>query len=635
MTHQICLNWGNRITKAITPVTDLLFKIGSAFIGIMAIPVFIDVTMRFIFSKSLMGANEIVEICLALITFLSISGIQNRIGHINITFVVEKLSENTRRYLDVFNFGVSALLVAAITWRLFVAALGKLSIGETTFELGMPVAIFMMVGGLGLGVLAIVFLGQFLSSLGRALEVNGSHLGVGLALLLLVIFSSMPWWYKAFGLAFDKGTLGGAGMCLMMLFMLAGMPIGIAMAMAGSIGLMILNPTWAGALSLMGQAPYSTSTAYILSVIPMFILMGDIASESGISRDLIQAANAWLGRLPGGLIVAALAGCAGFSAVCGESMATAVTMATVALPEMRKAKYDLGICCGPLAAGGTLGILIPPSMGFIFYAIVTEESVGKLFVAGIIPGLILASIFIIIAIIIAIRNPELAPRGQATTWKEKLKSLKGVVVMMALIIFVLGGILFGFFSPNEGGAVGAVATFLYALSRRRIDFKALVHALNTTMIISCKLMLILIGVGLLGYFFAMTQLPQMLAAFVGGLNLNRYLILLLIVVMYSILGCLMNVIPMILLTLPALFPTILVLGFDPIWFGVMIVVLMEMGQITPPVGVNVFAISSIVSEIPMAIIFRRIFPYFLGMCLMLVILTVFPGLATWLPSVLF
>jgi tripartite ATP-independent transporter DctM subunit len=635
MNYLIFINLGNRITKAITPVTDFLFKIGSVFIGIMAIPVFIDVSMRFVFSKSLTGANDIVEICLALITFLSIAGIQNRGGHINITFVVERLSESTRRYLDVFNFGASALLIATIALRLFVAAMGKLSIGETTFELGLPVAIIMVVSSLGLSVLAIVFFGQFLSSLGHALGAKKSLFGVGIAFLALVIFTSMPWWYKAIGLPIDKGTLGAAGMCAMIMFLLVGMPIGISMAMVGSIGLLIINPTWAGALSLIGQAPYSTSTTYILSVIPMFILMGDLASESGISRDLIRAANAWLGRLPGGLIVAALAGCAGFSAVCGESMATAVTMATVSLPEMRRAKYDLGICCGPLAAGGTLGILIPPSMGFIFYAIVTEVSVGKLFIAGIIPGIILTSIFIIIAIITAIRNPELAPRGQATTWKERFNSLKGVVVMMALITFILGGILLGFFSPNEGGAVGAVMTFLYALARRRINLKALVSALNTSMIISCKLMFILIGVGLLGYFFAMTQLPQTLATFVGGLNLSRYLILLIVVVMYAILGCVMNVIPMILLTLPALFPTILALEFDPIWFGVMIVIIMEMGQITPPVGVNVFAISSIVAEIPMATIFGRVFPYFVGMVLMLVILTLFPGLATWLPSVLF
>ncbi len=316
-------------------------------------------------------------------------------------------------------------------------------------------------------------------------------------------------------------------------------------------------------------------------------------------------------------------------------MATAATMASVALPEMREKKYDPGLACAALAAGGTLGILIPPSTGFIFYALVTEVSIGQLFVAGIIPGLLLSAIFIISLLLFAKFRSDLAPRGEATTWGEKLRATKGVVVMLALIALILGGILFGWFSPNEGGAVGAASTFLYALARRRVTWANFKSSLEATVRVTSSLLLILIGVGLLGYFLASTALPFDLADMVVGLNANRYVILAAVVVFYIVMGCIMNVIPMILLILPAIYPSIVGLGYDPVWFGVVVVLLMEMGQITPPVGINVFALSSIATDVPMADIFRRIVPFFFGILFLIFLLSVFPGLVLWLPNLLF
>jgi tripartite ATP-independent transporter DctM subunit len=388
-------------------------------------------------------------------------------------------------------------------------------------------------------------------------------------------------------------------------------------------------------LSMLGIAPYSTAASFVLVVVPLFILMGELAFNSGISKDLFDTANKWLGRLRGGLAMSAVAGCAGFAAVCGDSLATAITMGTVSLPEMKKKKYSDMLATGCLAAGGTLGILIPPSVGFIFYAIVTEESVGKLFIAGLLPGLLLAVLFFIAIYIFARMNPDAAPRGDKTTLKEKLISLKGVYGMLLLFILILGGILGGIFSPTEGGGIGAVGAFVFALFKKRVTWENLKKALMGTADITCKLITILIGVGILSYFLAATRLPMELAGMVTGLDINRYLIFAAVIILFAILGCLMNVIPMLLLTLPAIFPTIVALGFDPIWFGVVTVIVMEMGQITPPVGVNVFALSSVAPDVPMETIFKGIFPFFICMLVCVVILVIFPQIALFLPGIFF
>ena len=424
-------------------------------------------------------------------------------------------------------------------------------------------------------------------------------------------------------------------MCFMLFLLLLGMPIGFAMSIVGFIGLSVLGFNMSPALNSIGISPYSTAASFIMAVVPLFILMGLLASEAGISQELFDTAYKWLGRLPGGLAVAAIAGCAGFAAVCGDSMATAVTMGSVSLPEMRKKNYSPGLACGALAAGGTLGILIPPSVGFIFYAIVTEESVGKLFIAGIVPGILLALSFILCLWLIGMVRPDLAPRGEAVSFREKLQSLKGVLGMFFLFILILGGILMGVFSPTEGGAVGVAGAFAIALLRRKLTLENLMTACKKTVHITGKLMMILIGVGILGYFLAASRLPFDLARLITDAGYSKYLVLTGIIALYIVLGCLMNVIPMILLTLPAIFPTVKALGFDPIWFGVLTVMIMEMGQITPPVGVNVFALSSVAEGVPMGRIFLGIIPFFICIILMILVLIAYPPLATGLVNLLF
>jgi tripartite ATP-independent transporter DctM subunit len=423
-------------------------------------------------------------------------------------------------------------------------------------------------------------------------------------------------------------------MLLLFALLFLGVPIGFGMALTGFLGIIVANKTLAPSLAMLAIGPYDMSAWYMLTVVPMFILMGELAFRSGISNELFETASKWFGRARGGIAMSAVAGCAGFAAICGDSLATALTMGTIAIPEMQKKKYDPALATGALAAGGTLGIMIPPSVGFIFYAIVTEESIGKLFVAGIFPGIILATLFITYIAIITRLRPEMAPVGDPTSFRDKIVSLKGALGMLILFVLVIGGMLSGLFNAIEGASVGAVGAFVYASIRGRVSVSMVVMSLKSTLSITCRLIMILMGMAILGYFLAATRLPFALADFIAGLGLNRYIVFAFVIIFFLILGCLLNVIPMILLVLPTIFPMITTLGFDPIWFGVVTVLMMEAGQITPPIGVNVFAISS-ASGVPMYTVFRGIFPFFLCMIVALVLITVFPQIATFLPKLLF
>ncbi|MFH2128939.1 MAG: TRAP transporter large permease subunit [bacterium] len=620
------------LDRLLVPVTSYLQVASVIAIFVMSFPIFFDVVARFVLQKSLPGIIEIEEFFMIVIVFLALAAAHRKEGHITIELLTTSLSKPVIRSLDVFNNVTATLFFGMMTWWMTITVFKKA--GEYSVMLKIPVSLFMGIAVIGTATLALVLLQKALSATSVKIK-QREWLGLFLALAAAVLLLTFPLWYKALPFQLGRLGLGGVGMAFMLLLLFVGMPIGFAMSIVGFLGLSVISFSITPALITLGTAPYSTTANFILAVAPLFILMGLLASEAGISKDLFDTANKWLGRLPGGLAMAAIAGCSGFAAVCGDSMATAVTMGSVSLPEMERKKYSPGLACGVLAAGGTLGILIPPSVGFIFYALVTEESVGKLFVAGIIPGAMMAIMFMITIWIIAKVKPELAPRGESYSWKERLISLKGIIGMLALFILILGGILSGAFSPTEGGGIGVVGSLIVMIVRKRMTWKGVINACDQAVSITARLLLILIGVGILGYFLAASRLPFELANLVTHSGLNKYSVLLAILVLYLILGCVMNVIPMILLTLPALFPTVNALGFDPIWFGVLTVIIMEMGQITPPIGVNVFAISSVAHDVPMGKIFIGIIPFLICMILCIAILIAFPWLATWLVGVFY
>ena len=622
-----------RLEGFIGPVSRIANYISIGFLLIMPLPVFFDVIARFTFKGAVPGGIEIESFMLLIIVLLGVAFIQINEGHIRIEFIVSRFPRWVQNLLDCFHYLICALFFGIMSSQLIMQGIKKIQDNVITYDLEIPVWIFWFVGAIGVIILAFVVALDFLRALRRSLEDKRwpwliFALAVACFLLIAALLGLAP-------TGLSGATAGILGMCFLFLLLFLGMPIGFGMALTGWFGMIVAYKAVKPSLAMLGIGPFDTASNYMLTVVPLFVLMGEFAYHSGISEDLFETANKWLGRLPGGLAMSSVAGCAGFSAVCGDSLATAVTMGTVALPGMRKQKYNMSLATGCLAAGGTMGILIPPSVGFIFYAIVTEESIGRLFVAGIGPGILLGILFSFIIYVRAKITPELAPRGEPTNLKEKIISLKGVIGMLILFLLILGGILGGIFSPIEGGAIGSVGAFVYALIRRRVNKKMILSSLQDSLSITCKLLLILIGVGVLGYFLAATRLPFALADFVTGLPINPYFIFAGVIIFFIILGCLLNVIPMILLVLPTIFPAIVALGFDPIWFGVITVLTMEMGQITPPIGVNVFAIASVAKDVPMQDIFRGIFPFFLCMIACVLLLVLFPQIALYLPNLLF
>jgi tripartite ATP-independent transporter DctM subunit len=373
-------------------------------------------------------------------------------------------------------------------------------------------------------------------------------------------------------------------------------------------------------------------TDYTFGVIPMFMLMGAFVSVSGVSRELFRAANAFIGHLRGGLGVATVVACGGFAAICGSSVATAATFSSVAYPEMRRFGYPQSFSTGVIAAGGTLGAMLPPSTVLAVYAILTQQDIGKLFMAGIIPGILAMLMYVLTIFIIVQVRPDWLPRGEQKTWAERLNGLKDVWAPLVLFVFVIGGLYGGFFTPTEAGGVGATGAFLLGVLRGKLDRAGILTALLSATRTAAAVFTVLIGALIFGYFLTVTQVPQNLTAFLSELGLGRYGVLALIMVMYLILGCLMDAMAMIILTVPIVFPIIVQLGFDPIWFGIIIVMTVELGLIHPPVGMNVFVIKSVVQDVSFMTIFKGVIPFVLTDLLRLVILIAFPMIALWLPG---
>jgi len=421
------------------------------------------------------------------------------------------------------------------------------------------------------------------------------------------------------------------GFVILFILMLLRVPVGMAMGLVGVVGYSYI--AGAGpALKLVGQTSMRTVTDYTFGVIPMFMLMGAFVSVSGVSKELFKAANAFIGHLRGGLGVATILACGGFAAICGSSVATAATFSTVAYPEMRRFGYPQSFSAGVIAAGGTLGAMLPPSTVLAVYAILTQQDIGKLFMAGVGPGLLAMMMYVMTIVIIVLVRPEWLPSHKAENKGAKLEGLKNVWAPLVLFVFVIGGLYGGFFTPTEAGGVGATGAFILGVLRGKLDKAGIKEALLSATRTSAAVFTVLIGALIFGYFLTITQTPQRLTELLTGLGLGKYGVLALIMLMYLVLGCLMDAMAMIILTVPIIFPVIVQMGFDPIWFGVIIVMTVELGLIHPPVGMNVFVIKSVIKEVSFSTIFKGVLPFVVTDLLRLLILILFPIIALWLPS---
>lgn len=425
--------------------------------------------------------------------------------------------------------------------------------------------------------------------------------------------------------------IGLVGCLLLVVLLAASMPVALAMALVGLAGFAaIVSPQ--AALSMGAADLLDTFSSYGLTVIPLFILMGQVAFHAGISRRLFDTAHRWIGHLPGGLAMATVGACAGFGAICGSGPATAATMASVALPEMKRYRYNMELAGGTVAAGGSLGMLIPPSVVFIVYGILTEQSIGKLFLAGIVPGILIAVIFCLAIYLHCRWRPHLGPAAPPAPWPARWKSLAGISETVVLFLVVIGGMFGGLFTPTEAAAVGAAGSLLIALVKRRLTPALLAQSLKETARTSCMVLIIVAGAVIFGRFLAVTRLPFELATWLTGLPVPAWAIIGLIVLFYLVAGCFVDALGLIMLTIPIFYPVVLELGYDLIWFGVIIVVVTQMGVISPPVGVNVYVVSGIERDIPLQTVFKGALPFLLCLILAAALLVAFPILSLWLPA---
>jgi len=428
-------------------------------------------------------------------------------------------------------------------------------------------------------------------------------------------------------------TVGLIGFAFLFGLLTLGVPVAVCMAIVGLGGLWYFVGPHASLVTIV-VTPLETVSSYALAVLPLFLLMAHICFASGLSRDIFDLARKWLGHQRGGVAMATVAGCAGFAAISASSMATASTMGLAAIPEMKRLKYDPALATGAVAAGGTIGILIPPSGALIIYGIITETSIGRLFIAGMIPGILEAVFYMITIYILCLWKPSLGPPGPSFSLREKMAAFGSCGEVVGLIILVLGGLLVGWFTPTEAGAVGAFGAILFSLIRRRLSWKKFADAILETMKTTGLIYAILIGANILIGFIALSTIPTQLSNAVGALPLPPLAIMGVMILVYLFLGCFIDVMAMILLTIPIFFPLALSLGFDPIWFGIIIVRVMEMALITPPVGMNVYIIAGVAPDVPMQTIFKGIIPFLIADVFHVALLLFVPAIVLFLPSLM-
>ncbi|MCM3706606.1 MULTISPECIES: TRAP transporter large permease [Cytobacillus] len=429
-------------------------------------------------------------------------------------------------------------------------------------------------------------------------------------------------------------TIGLIGILLLLTLILLRVSVGLSLFLVGFLGVSWLSD-WSVGLSQLGSSAFGSANNYGLSVIPLFILMGMFMSNTGLGKDLFVAVDKWIGHFRGGLAIATVGAASIFSAISGSSNATTATLSKICIPEMNEYQYKKTFSTAAVAAGGTLGVLIPPSVLLIIYGALTSEPIGPLLIGGLVPGILMTLLFMLMINIQVRLNPEIAPTKQVvSTTKEKLSSLKGIWPFLLIFAISIGGIYFGVFTPSEAGGIGALGAFVLTILTKRLKFKGLLSSLDETLRLTVMLFLILIGAALFGKFLALSQIPMYLTTLVGGLDVSPYVVLALILVVYFILGMFLEGIAIMTLTLPIVYPIISQLGFDGLWFGIIMIMLINIGVLTPPLGLSVYIISGVVKDVPIEKIFRGVIPAICTMVVLTIILIIFPEIVTFLPNMI-
>ena len=575
---------------------------GLALFGIMALT-FFDVGGRKLLSHSITGSLELTELLMVVVIFAALPLVSLRGEHVVFDSLDPYLPSAVRlvqRMLVQLLCGIALLGLGVLMWQ---TGGNFLESGETTAQLKILKAPFIY----------------------------------GMSLLCAVTGTGAPGVHdpararhgrKRSGHAMTEALIGFVAIFALALLRV---PLAFGMGLVGIVGIG-LTRGWGPALASTAQVVQETGFAYTLSVIPLFILMGNFVARAGLAHELFHAAYVFIGHLRGGLAHATIAACAGFGAICGSSIATAATMSKVAYPSMKKLGYSDSLSTGVIAAGGTLGIMIPPSTIMVIYGIVTETNIGKLFAAGVIPGLLTAILLMVAVVIMTSRDPEHAPAGEKFSWAERWKALRGIWGVLLLVIVVLGGIYGGFFTATEGAGIGASGAFLFAVARRALTVRSTLDVLIESARTTAMLFTLLIAATIFANFVNFTSMPGDLKDWITHLGLSPVMIVGAMMVIYVLLGTVMEELTMVLLTIPLFFPIVVALGFDPVWFGVLIVMVIQIGLISPPVGMNLFVINTLLPRVGLGNIFRGVWPFVVVQIITLGILLAFPFLSLWLPS---
>jgi len=616
------------------PLSNIVNSAGRFILVMMMLLITVDVVLRYAFNRPIKGSYELIEFMLVMLVFFGLAYTQTKKGHISIDLLTSHFSPGTQAVINSATYLLCLYGFALIAWRSIVQA-EILRVAESSSgSLYLPIFPFMWVVVFGSALLCLVFLVDFLDSLASAVK-NCRKPGMWLAVagVVVLLLATFPFWADWLQLEISRLTMGLIGVGFLLVLLFSRMLIGPVMVLIGFLGFTYLVNVDAS-LSMIGISPYRTASAHAMSCLPLFVLMGMFCFYADLSKDIYSTLQKWVGQLPGGLAMATAGACGGFAAVSGSSLATAITMSAVALPEMRRYKYADSLACGVIAAGGTLGILIPPSVAFIVYAQLTEQSIGKLFMAGIFPGILTVILMMVIIYFWARWNIKAAPRGPSTTFTEKIISLKGTWGILLLFVLVIGGIYVGIFTPTEAAGIGAFGALLIGLGKRKFNRQNLPAALADATKNTTLLFLMLIGAMIFGYFLTMSQIPFKLADLVVALPVPNVVTLIAILSVYIILGCIMPIMPAIILTVPIFFPVVMAMGYDPIWFGVLMVKMAEIGQVTPPVGINVLVIAGVAKDVPVSTVFRGAIPFLIADVTVVTVLILFPDIALFLPRMM-
>ena len=627
-------NIASAIDRYSGPVIRQLEKAGRAALLLMVVLITLDVVLRYFFNRPIKGSYELVEFMMVFLVFTGLAYTQQKNSHVAVTLLSDKFSPAVKAVVSSVTHTLCLGITVLIAWRSVVQALDLYAAGTTSGVLFVPYYLLMWVVAAGSVLLAIQLVINVLNAVDDVRETcKWPWLWYLLGAAAVAFFAYLPELLEWAPWTITRTDVGVLGIVLLMILLFTGMIIGPVMALIGYLGFAYLvNPE--ASLAVLGTSPYTSASNQAMSTIPLFMLMGMLCFHSEISTDIYDTLRHWIGKLPGGLAMSTVGGCAGFAAVSGSSLATAVTMGTIALPEMRRYKYSDALACGAIASGGTIGILIPPSFAFIIYASLTEESIGRLFIAGIIPGIMQAVLYMATIYLICRVRPEMGPPGPSYTWREKIVSLKGTWGIILLFGLVIGGIYAGAFTPTEAAGVGCFGAYLIGMFKRKLTWEKIWEALSDAGKNTAMLMLMLIGAEIFGYFLTRSNIPFQLAEFVVGLDVPSVVTMWAILGVYVILGCVMPIIPAILLTVPIFFPIVTGLGYSPIWFGVLVVTMAEMGQITPPVGINAFVLAGVAKDVSLATIFRGIFPFIFTDIVRIALTFFIPAISLWLPSLM-